>query len=337
MGAKVLALSLVLVVIYQTGQVEALVEGLYCGVENCYDVLGVTRASTRSEIAKAYRALARKHHPDMHQGDEAKAEAEIKFKTIAAAYEVLKDDASREDYDYMVDHPEEFYAHYYRYFKRRTAPNVDVRLVLAVCVTLVSAVQCYTAWTRYDEAVKYLTTVPKYRLRAVEIAKEDGTWPDHSNRKGRVKDKAKEREEQEAVVRKVIEEKMDIRGGYAKPDWREVLWVQLVLLPWTSYKYVAWYVDWIYRFRIKKEEFGDAEKLYLIRKNLSMSRLEFEALDTDAVDDMLDAGLWNRAAALQWKAEKEEEEKRKLADNARHKAYRRYMKNHGPGRITFED
>lgn len=37
MGAKVLALSLVLVVIYQTGQVEALVEGLYCGVENCYD------------------------------------------------------------------------------------------------------------------------------------------------------------------------------------------------------------------------------------------------------------------------------------------------------------
>ena len=90
-----------------------------------------------------------------------------------------------------------------RDFKRRTAPNVDVRLVLAVCVTLVSAVQYYTAWTRYDEAVKYLTTVPKYRLRAVEIAKEDGTWPDHSNRKGRVKDKAKEREEQEAVVRKV--------------------------------------------------------------------------------------------------------------------------------------
>ncbi len=86
-------------------------------LEICYffcPVLGVTRASTRSEIAKAYRALARKHHPDMHQGDEAKAEAEIKFKTIAAAYEVLKDDASREDYDYMVDHPEEFYAHYYR-------------------------------------------------------------------------------------------------------------------------------------------------------------------------------------------------------------------------------
>lgn len=68
-----------------------------------------------------------------------------------------------------------------------------------------------------------------------------------------------------------------------------------------------------------------------------MERCVTQALDTDAVDDMLDAGLWNRAAALQWKAEKEEEEKRKLADNARHKAYRRYMKNHGPGRITFED
>jgi len=38
-----------------------------------------------------------------------------------------------------------------------------------------------------------------------------------------------------------------------------------------------------------------------------------------------------------WQKEKEEEMKKQLAESAKYKAYRRYMKNHGPGRMTFED
>ena len=243
-----------------------------------YTVLGVTRQSTKSEIAKAYRSLAKKHHPDVHHGEEAKAAAEIKFKQIATAYEVLRDEASREDYDYMVDHPEEFYAHYYRYFKRRTAPNVDVRLVLAVCISLISGIQYYSAWSRYEAAIKYLTTVPKYRLRAIDIAKADKMWMENGTKKGKTKDKVKDKEEQEQVIRKVIEEKMDIRGGYAKPSWTDILWVQIIILPWTLYNYVRWYINWIYRFTICKEEYGEPEKFYLIRKNLGLSQLEFEVI-----------------------------------------------------------
>ena len=297
-------------------------------------MLGVTRESTRSEIAKAYRGLARKHHPDMHHGQEAKEEAEDRFKKIATAYEVLKDDASREDYDYMVDHPEEFYAHYYRYFKRRTAPNVDVRLVLAVCVTIVSLIQYYSSWQRYDSAIKYLTTVQKYRLKAVEIAKQEKLWTENNNKK--VKSKSKEREEQEAIIRKVIEEKMDIRGGYAKPTWRDVLWVQLILSPYSLYCYGAWYLSWVYRFDIKKQEYGDEEKLYLIKKYLGLSAMEFDALDEDTKCEYIDLGLWEKTTALEWKEQKEEETKRELSQSARYKAYRRYMKK-GPGRLTFED
>jgi len=48
-------------------------------------VLGLTRDSTKSEIAKSYRQLARKYHPDMHKDPDAKVEAEIKFKIIATA------------------------------------------------------------------------------------------------------------------------------------------------------------------------------------------------------------------------------------------------------------
>ncbi len=61
-----------------------------------YDVLGVDRSATDSEIKKAYRKLAVKYHPDKNQGN---AEAEEKFKEISAAFEVLKDSEKRRKYD----------------------------------------------------------------------------------------------------------------------------------------------------------------------------------------------------------------------------------------------
>ena len=69
-------------------------------------------------------------------------------------YEVLKDDDSRVEYNYMLDHPEEMWRNYYRYYSRRLAPKVDVRIVLAVTITVISAVQYYSACSNYDEAIK---------------------------------------------------------------------------------------------------------------------------------------------------------------------------------------
>lgn len=104
------------------GSHAQLLEGLYCGKQNWYDVLSVNRESTRSEISKSYRQLAKKFHPDVHHTVDTKREAEIKFKEIATAYEILRDEESRTDYDYMLDNPQEYYAHYYRYYRRRVSP-----------------------------------------------------------------------------------------------------------------------------------------------------------------------------------------------------------------------
>ena len=61
-----------------------------------YEILGLARTATDEEIKKAYRALARKYHPDTNPGD---AEAEKKFKEVAQAYEVLSDEGQRQQYD----------------------------------------------------------------------------------------------------------------------------------------------------------------------------------------------------------------------------------------------
>jgi curved DNA-binding protein len=61
-----------------------------------YDVLGVARDATPEAIKKAYRALARKHHPDVNPGDKA---AEKQFKEVQQAYDILSDQEKRALYD----------------------------------------------------------------------------------------------------------------------------------------------------------------------------------------------------------------------------------------------
>lgn len=61
-----------------------------------YEILSVTKTADGEEIKRAYRRLAMKYHPDRNPGD---AEAEVKFKEAAEAYEVLSDENKRKRYD----------------------------------------------------------------------------------------------------------------------------------------------------------------------------------------------------------------------------------------------
>ena len=60
-----------------------------------YSTLGVAKTATDKEIKQAFRKLARKHHPDVNQGDKS---AESRFKEINEAYEVLGDADKRKKY-----------------------------------------------------------------------------------------------------------------------------------------------------------------------------------------------------------------------------------------------
>jgi DnaJ-class molecular chaperone len=61
-----------------------------------YQVLGVARDVDAEALRKAYRKLARRHHPDVNPGDKA---AEERFKEISEAYDVLSDPVKRRNYD----------------------------------------------------------------------------------------------------------------------------------------------------------------------------------------------------------------------------------------------
>jgi DnaJ-class molecular chaperone len=61
-----------------------------------YDVLGVPKTASEADIKKAFRTLAKKHHPDKHAGDAA---AQKRFQEISGAYDILGDKEKRAQYD----------------------------------------------------------------------------------------------------------------------------------------------------------------------------------------------------------------------------------------------
>ncbi len=66
------------------------------GKHDYYETLGVDRKASPEVIRKAYRRLARKHHPDVNPGDKS---AEERFKRITEAYDILSDPKKRQMYD----------------------------------------------------------------------------------------------------------------------------------------------------------------------------------------------------------------------------------------------
>src|ERR1700748_462510 len=61
-----------------------------------YEILGVAKTASEADIKKAFRTLAKKHHPDKHAGD---ASAQKRFQEISGAYDILGDKEKRAQFD----------------------------------------------------------------------------------------------------------------------------------------------------------------------------------------------------------------------------------------------
>jgi preprotein translocase subunit Sec63 len=64
-----------------------------------YQILGVDRGASDAEIKRAYRKMARQHHPDLQMGEAQKNTSEERFKEVNDAYETLRNQDKRQQYD----------------------------------------------------------------------------------------------------------------------------------------------------------------------------------------------------------------------------------------------
>ncbi|HEY0062378.1 MAG TPA: DnaJ domain-containing protein [Telluria sp.] len=69
-------------------------------MENLYAILGVAPNASDDEIKKIYRSLAMRYHPDRNDAPGA----EVRFKSITKAYEILSDPVKRDEYNQSVNH-----------------------------------------------------------------------------------------------------------------------------------------------------------------------------------------------------------------------------------------
>eukprot|EP00171_Calliarthron_tuberculosum_P009575 IDg9575t1 len=103
----------------------------FCGDDNCFEILKVTRKATKQQIKRSYRKLSQIMHPDKRLGVPNAAE---EFHSIGTAYETLVDDNKRRTYEDFLDNP----LKYPEFIKEKFyyAPKSDAAVVLVVLIGL---------------------------------------------------------------------------------------------------------------------------------------------------------------------------------------------------------
>ncbi|ONI10088.1 hypothetical protein PRUPE_4G026200 [Prunus persica] len=230
---------------------------IYCDEDDCYDLLGVTQSANSSEIKKAYYKLSLKHHPDKNPDPESKK----LFVKVANAYEILKDEATREQYDYAIAHPEEVFYNTARYYQAYYGHKTDPRAVLVGLLLILSAFQYLNQWTRYNQAVDMVKKTPAYknRLRALELERSGGT----ANKKKSNKQMNKKVEEDLGN-----ELELQIKGAEQPSMW-DLLVVRFILLPYTIGKLLLWCGCWFWRYRVKQAPYSWDDASYLTQRSLN--------------------------------------------------------------------
>jgi len=208
---------------------------LYCERDNCYDVLSLTNKATKSEIKRSFRAISKIHHPDKKSTN---PESPAIFQAAANSYEILTNDKTRENYDYYIEHPEEHISNQFRYYQE-VAKTISVVPVLAAFIFILTVFKYLANKRGYNDAVTRWKYMVKNNPKQLKKAKSEALVILGPPKKGK---------HNKETINEAMDKWMDeqIQGGKilnfpAKPEWRTLFVVRLIVLPYTCYQYIAWY------------------------------------------------------------------------------------------------
>ena len=298
-------------------------EDMYCGLDDCYDVLGLERPVTDKDVKKMYRKLSKLYHPDRNPDKDAHA----MFLKIVVAYEVLGDTEARENYDYYLDHPEERWRNKYNYYRFKYAPKTDPRLVISGFVIVVTVIQYFSARQRYSHAMYCLRFDKRVLKKAQELARSSMVKK-ASNKRSSSSSKRPTKDQIDRAIDQILENSVEINGGFGKPSWRNTLAAWILFFPVTMYTVMRENARWFYLYTILKRPYEDADRTYLTKKRLVEHRMTtgpaWMQMDEVERQRLIEKELWKPKNMATYKREinKELLEKR----GGRYKKYLRYMK-----------
>lgn len=246
----------------------------FCGDANCFDILNVKRGATKQEIRRSYRKLSQTMHPDKRPGVK---DAVADFRAIGTAYETLTDDEKRTQYEDFLDNPGK-YMHLIPP-KEYYAPKSNAAFVVLCLMGVITLVH----WLSMNRSYK----VTQERMReSVEFKRE-------VSRLVKTKAAATEEEAAEMINLEIV--------GLVEPHWRDLVIVKLAYLPVRAVAYAIWSAKWMFAYKIRKLEFSEADKMYLIQKNLEMNDKEWDVLSTDDKKTFVEKELWDVDTCAEYK------------------------------------
>jgi len=282
---------------------------LYCGLHNCYDVLGVKSDAKPSEIKKAFYKLSLKLHPDKNPDPAVVDE----YRTVTTAYEVLSDPESRATYDDALAHPERYFHNQYKYYQYRFRQSAQVSAWKVLLVTLIVASVChYAYWNhRYKKVRSMLAQAPQVvaRMRAKvksEIAEE--------KRAAGMKSVIISKEEiDERVQHEDVANYAELTSWEGRrPTWRDSLPIWLMNQPWRLGYWMYWHMRFIVLFGVMNQEYGEEEASYATCRALEMDWNKWmNAVPPETRADLIKRQLWNPANMEAWRKELMMEAKQK--------------------------